>query len=343
MINVKNKNMNIKEFFKNKKILISILVLIIFSIIYIILNFSNIKMSTETKNINVDPKLLIKGRTYFPSEIIDNEFYFLGDKGQILYNYNLSSQQSSEPFTEEILSPEKLIYNDNLSNLVVFSNYPFENVQTYDLSNLDSNYLNGSIDQIDYYNTDKIVYIFSEQPDLYTLNISDLDGNNWQKIADLPASENGYLLHVSDKIIFYSDYNAIYKIDFDQSKSVKIIDKTIIEDFMVSEDSSKIIYNPSDSENTLVYDRLTGKEFVLPDKIDINNSLILDNRIFYSNSVDEIIIYSLDNSNKQILNINTSLLDNNNLQQDYIKILSVDSLTIYFSYNDYTYYIQLEN
>lgn len=269
----------------DKKTLVGIITILAIFIVGFLVYFFYITLNNKIQKIS-DQKLLVpvldqKG---------ENIFYFFNQSNPGFYSFSLSTKQANqiskfdETPSDMIWSPEKnmVIFK------VVYSVYTMEKYSsifqnpgsndgdilywTYEIKTSKINPLDKNIKQVTWSaDGKKIIYIFNNSGK-YSLNQSDPDGQNWQKLVDLDKEFTGLKVSPDGKKVALSPQLTIYDI---VTKKLSPTQISNVLDIQWSPDSQQIVVFTSDK--TQVYNIAKNQAAALKEKIDSNKFIWLSN------------------------------------------------------------------
>ncbi len=292
-------------------------------------------------------KKTLGDRVYFPFiNSINNEMTYLGEKGIYFFRYNLVNQHKQKITDQEILGPLQLFYSSSANEVIVMSNYPDTNLKYYNLSTKQNSLVNSNITNISWgkKNPSRIFYIYLDKKNHnYTLNISDPNGDKWEKLLDLGESSASFFLDNYENNIFYTDFVNVYKFNLENKQTEEIINANLTENIIFSPNGKKIAYN-SYNHQTRIYDLDTQKTTNLSGIIDLKKTIFSnENEIIYLKDLNQLIKMDIKNNKAQAINLDNSDLNSTNVLNDSISnlSLSLDNKLLYFTSKDILYKIDL--
>lgn len=271
---------------KNPKILLAVTIgiLILGLVIYFLLPKAINKPLTAQ---------LLKDKVFFVEySQSQNKFSYFTDKGVIPYSFDPNTSEQKKLYSAEILGITDAFFSPDSTKVIVESDYPFESIKTYDFAKGEINGLNSSIKNIVWSDNNTIYYIYQKPGEKITLNKTNPDGKDWQKIYELDTQNDIFNLTITDKHLFLTDYQKIYKINLVDDKVESILNEKI-ENFRVSNDGLTIAYNKLNSQKTTILK--DGKQTELKQKVNLSNSAIANNNIYAFDNSQTLKIVNLKN------------------------------------------------
>lgn len=252
---------------KNIKKIVIIVAIILLTIVAIFLVFSwkNNKKISSTENITLNP---VEGLDLvkYPGLIQNNSIEFLNIKKFVLENTIKKINSSDKAITNiidlNIMGINQIQYSLDGKYVYIQNEWPYDSGDYTNIiintSNNEKYSLSANIINLDFFQNNKIIYsYYDSERDIYTLNIANIDGSNWQDYIpkdDLPTELFKISTDQKENILLIDDphdntnLKGMYLIDKNK-KITQIANGKYIYNAKFSPDSSKIVYEVRDNNN----------------------------------------------------------------------------------------------
>lgn len=346
---------------KNKKILYIAISISIIVLILILSFFSCNSLSSGIKieSVNNDRVFL----SHYSSQ--NNNIDYLSDLGTIWYRYSIDTNEKTQIYDGEILSPGNINYRENNNNAVVYSDYPNYNVKHHDFSKNKIYDLSEYTKQVIWDNSkEKIYYTYNKIPGpddenseyIFNINESNYSGEEWRTIKDLsgtdyvdaslyPSLDETYIYYMPTPID--NDGGTLKRL-YINTKQDEIVtqERIVYSDVLFSPDTSKIAF--LNNEGKLVIQNIDDKEsieVIYEETINIDQiSWTNDNKYIYIlKDLNTLVKINTENSKKTEYTLDNENVNNTNTIDENITSLGINSENniLYFTYNNYLYRIPL--
>jgi hypothetical protein len=170
-------------------------------------NDANVTPKTSSESIAAFTKITDES-IIFPYMLTNSSVTGIVDK----YFSNIYQGTTNKLTDDSAQGVESVAYSENGDKAIASGNYPSPYLRLYDFLSNQSKYLNIKMENVQFSKNNKIYYsYFDSEKNIWSLNISDIDGSNWQTIVEL--EDNGNLkFEVSpneDKAIVYNNWFGI--------------------------------------------------------------------------------------------------------------------------------------
>lgn len=234
----------------------------------------------------------------------DNDIHYFQPPDKF-YKYNVNTKKAEieiqynfEPEIEQL--PHYVYWSPDFNKVLV--NYIKDgkrNIVTIDLKTGELSRLNKNIKFANWIDNEKILYMYYNPIDQYSLNVADGDGKNWQKLeidsfAETLDPDLGYNIVLSPdkkKAIIFPSFSELAEsdsliVDLYTSEAIIIpLEKDQILNVRWSPGSDKIIYESLDDE---LFNKLSIYDIVNDNYLDLNIHAYVHNMSFLDN--DRIIV-----------------------------------------------------
>lgn len=251
-----------------KTLLIILSILLFITLITILAYYLFPKKSTY-------PSRASDQRYFFPSlSQSGKELFYLESKDQVLDKFSLETNKILDTYPIDVPFVENIIWNNNKDKAILETLNKItgqKEIYTYDFNKKSLASLNQDTQKTNWLSEAKIIYIFNNSGN-YSLNQSEPDGTNWQKLVDLDKEFTGLKVSPDGKKVALFPQLTIYDIAINKLSPTQISSAS---DIQWSPDSQQIAIFASDK--TEIYNITQNQAKTLKEKTDSNKFIWLSN------------------------------------------------------------------
>ena len=246
----------------NKNTKFYIIAGIIVIVITILVLFSN-SCGKKNNDANVTPKTssqsiatltkITNVNVIFPYILANSSVTGIVDK----YFSNIYQGTTNKLTNDSAEEVESVAYSRNGDKAIASGTYPSPYLRLYDFLSNQSKYLNIKMENVQFSKNNKIYYsYFDSEKNIWSLNISEIDGSNWQTIVEL--NDNGNLKFeispTEDKAIIYNNWFGIngksksFFVEINSKKISEMSEQYEIKSVSWSPDEKNIAFLDSDNK-----------------------------------------------------------------------------------------------
>jgi hypothetical protein len=344
----------------NKNTKFYIIAGIIVIVITILILFSN-SCGKKNNNANVTPKTssesiatltkITNVNVIFPYILANSSVTGIIDK----YFSNIYQDTTNKLNNDSAEEVKSVAYSKDGDKAIVSGIYPSPYLRLYDFLLNQSKYLNIKMENVQFSKNNKIYYsYFDSEKNIWSLNISEIDGSNWQTIVELNDSGNPVfsISPKEDKAIVYYAWPSVtkksksYMVDVNSKKISDMSEQYEIKSVSWSPDGKNIAF--LDGDNKLNIFIIEQAKYV---KTDIYSAYLKfgweDNDNIFVSTPNNLksVNYSTD-ENFYSYNINSQKTTKINLSSsgvilENVHVVSIINKSVYITINKNVYELKL--